>query len=304
MDRLTAMQVFSEVAQRGSFTAAAEHLGMTRVMATRYVAQLEKWLGGRLLQRSTRRISMTEAGEACLAQCRQMLELSAVMEDRSGQRDQTPKGQLRITTSMSFGVAHLAAAISDYLGQYPLVAVDMLMVDHAVNLIEDRVDLAIRIAGELDPNLVARRIAPCRSVICASPGYISRHGQPHRPEDLARHNCLSYSNFGKGEWRFTRAGEAVSVPIAGNLSANEATFLNQATLAGAGVAQQPTYLAGPLIRSGQLRQLLPDWKPPELTIWDVYLSRRHVPAALRTLLDFLVERFDQNPAWEPDCPSV
>lgn len=298
MDRLTAMQVFSEVAQRGSFTAAADHLGMTRVMVTRYVTQLEKWLGTRLLQRSTRRISLTEAGSSSLTQCRQMLELSADMQDRSGQRDQAPKGQLRITASMSFGVAHLAAAISDYLTQYPAVAVDMLMVDRAINLIEDRVDLAIRISGELDPNLVARRIAPCRSVICAAPDYIAHHGKPQVPADLARHNCLTYSNFGRGEWRFQRAGEDISVPIAGNLSANEATFLTQATLAGTGIALQPTYLAGPLIRSGQLIHLLPDWQAPELTIWGVYLSRRHVPASLRTMLDFLVARFGPNPAWD------
>lgn len=300
MDRLTAMQVFSEVAQRGSFTAAADHLGMTRVMVTRYVTQLEKWLGGRLLQRSTRRISLTAAGESCLAQCRQMLDLSAEMQDRSGQHDQAPKGQLRITASMSFGVAHLAAAVSDYLRQYPAVSVDMLMVDRAINLIEDRVDLAIRISGELDPNLVARRIAPCRSVICAAPDYIARHGLPQTPAELARHNCLTYSNFGKGEWRFSRDGEDSAVPIAGNLSANEATVLTQAALAGTGIALQPTYLAGPLIRSGQLVHLLPEWQPPELTIWGVYLTRRHVPASLRTLLDFLVARFGQNPAWELD----
>ena len=300
MDRLTAMQVFSEVAQRGSFTAAADHLEMSRVMVTRYVTQLEKWLGARLLQRSTRRISLTEAGESCLAQCRQILELSADMQEHSGQRDLAPKGQLRLTTSMSFGVAHLAAAVSDYLRQFPAVSVDMLMVDRSVNLIEDRVDLAIRISGELDPNLVARRIAPCHSVICAAPDYIARHGLPQTPDDLARHNCLTYSNFGNGEWRFNRAGESVSVSIRGNLSANEATFLTQAALTGSGIALQPTYLAGPLIRSGQLQPLLPEWQPPELTIWGVYLTRRHVPASLRTMLDFLVERFGQKPAWDAD----
>jgi DNA-binding transcriptional LysR family regulator len=298
MDRLTAMQVFSEVAQRGSFTAAADHFGMTRMMVTRYVTDLEQWLGTRLLQRSTRRISLTASGESCLARCRQMLELSAEMQEGFDQRDRRPKGQLRITTSMSFGIAHLAAAISDYLAQYPEVSVDMLMVDRSVNLIEDRVDLAIRISGELDPSLVARRIAPCRSVVCASPGYIKRYGLPKSPADLSRHNCLTYSNFGKGEWRFVRANEQLSVPVSGNLSANEATVLMQATLAGAGVALQPTYLVGPLIQSGQLIRLLPSWYPPELTIWGVYLSRKHLPASLRTMLDFLVERFGGKPIWD------
>ena len=294
------MQVFSEVAQRGSFTAAADHLGMTRMMVTRYVDDLEQWLGTRLLQRSTRRISLTPSGESCLVRCRQMLELSTDMQEGLDQRDQKPRGQLRITTSMSFGIAHLAAAVSDYLARYPDVSVDMLMVDRSVNLIEDRVDLAVRISGELDPGLVARRIAPCRSVICASPEYIERHGLPKSPGDLSRHNCLTYSNFAKGEWRFARGKEQVSVPVSGNLSANEATFLMQATLAGAGVALQPTYLAGPLIQSGQLITLLPSWHPPELTIWGVYLSRKHLPASLRTMLDFLVERFQGKPSWDSD----
>ena len=298
MDRLVAMQVFSEVAQRGSFTAAAEHLDMSRVMVTRYVTELERWLDARLLQRSTRRISLTEAGEACLIQCRRMLDLSSDMQESSGQRDLAPRGQLRVTTSMSFGMAHLAAAVADYLAQYPDVSVDMLMVDRAVNLIEDRVDLAIRISGELDPSLVARRIAPCRSVICAAPDYLKCRGSPATPADLADHNCLTYSNFGKGSWRFQRGDEELSVPVGGNLSANEATVLMQATLAGAGIALQPTYLVGPLIRSGSLVELLPDWKAPELVIWGVYLSRRHVPAALRTLLDFLVQRFSGVPGWD------
>lgn len=158
----------------------------------------------------------------------------------------------------------------------------------------------MRISGELDPSLVARRLAPCRSVICASPGYIERRGSPESPADLARHNCLTYSNFGKGEWRFARGDEQVSVPVGGNLSANEATVLTLATLAGAGVALQPTYLVGPLIRSGQLIQLLPEWSPPELSIWGVYLSRKHLPASLRTMLDFLVECFGGKPVWDVD----
>jgi DNA-binding transcriptional LysR family regulator len=298
MDRLTAMQVFSEVVRRGGFTAAAESLDMSRAMVTRYVSELEQRLGTRLLQRSTRRVSLTEAGEACLVHCRQMLELSSEMEDAAGHRDSAPRGQLRITTSVSFGMAHLAAAVADYLDQFPDVAVDMLMADRSLNLIEERIDLAIRIAGELDPNLVARRIAPCRSVVCASPDYLQRRGIPAVPDDLGQHNCLTYSNFGKGQWRFQRDGTETDVPVSGNLSANEATVLTQAALAGAGVALQPTYLAGPLIRGGRLKALLQEWEPPELGIWGVYVSRRHVPATLRTLLDFLVQRFGGTPHWE------
>jgi DNA-binding transcriptional LysR family regulator len=273
---------------------------MSRAMATRYVTELEQWLNARLLQRSTRRISLTEAGEACLLQCRQMLELSSEMKDASGQDIREPKGQLRIATSMSFGMAHLAAAVVDYQKQYPQVSVDMLMGDRSVNLIEDRIDLAIRISGELDPNLVARRIASCRSVVCASPEYLRSHGVPASPDELTQHNCLTYSNFGKGQWRFAREGKEIDVPVSGKLSANEATVLTQATLAGAGLALQPTYLAGPLIRSGHLSAVLPDWEPPELGIWGVYVSRRHLPAALRTMLDFLVARYTGVPDWDKD----
>lgn len=292
------MRVFAEVARRGSFTAAAEHLEMSRVMVTRHVAALESWLQTRLLQRSTRRIALTEAGEVFLTQSRQMLELSAAMQERSGERDRAPRGQLRVTTSMSFGMAHLAAAVAEYLALYSDVSVDLLMVDRPVNLIEDRVDLAVRISGELDPNLVARRIAPCRSVVCASPAYLASRGIPRCPADLAEHNCLTYSRFGKSEWRFNAGGEECSVPVGGNLSANEATVLTQAARVGAGIALQPTYLAGPLIRSGELARLLPDWQPPDLVIWGVYLSRQHVPATLRTLLDFLVQRFQGQPHWD------
>lgn len=299
MDRLTAMRVFTEVAKRGGFTAAAEHLDITRVKATRYVSELENWLGTRLLQRSTRRVSLTEAGEVCLRQCEQMLALTQDLKSTVGKRESSPRGQLRMTSSISFGQAHLASAVTDYLKRYPEVAVDLMVVDRAVNLIEERVDLAIRITGELDPNLVARRIAPCRSVICASPAYLQTRGTPNQPQSLTAHNCLTYTNFGRSEWRFgNRQGEEVNVEISGNLTANEASVLMEAALAGAGVAQLPTYLANPLIERGALIELLPEWNPPELVIWGVYLSRRHLPATVRTMLDFLAERFHDAKRWE------
>ncbi|GGB84844.1 LysR family transcriptional regulator [Marinobacterium zhoushanense] len=299
MDRLTAMQVFAEVAKRGGFTAAAEHLDISRVKATRYVSELESWLGTRLLQRSTRRVSLTEAGEACLRQCEQMLALTQDLQSTVGRRDSSPRGQLRMTTSISFGQAHLAGAVAEYLQQYPDVTVDLMVIDRAVNLIEDRVDLAIRTTGELDPNLVARRIAPCSSVICASPDYLRARGTPDHPRALREHNCLTYTNFGRSEWRFdNRQGEEIQVEIRGNLTANEASILMEAALAGAGVTQLPTYLANPLIERGELIELLPQWSPPELVIWGVYLSRRHLPATVRTMLDFLVERFRDAQRWE------
>jgi DNA-binding transcriptional LysR family regulator len=298
MDRLTAMRVYSEVARLGSFTAASDALGMTRVAVTRHVEALEQWLGARLLHRSTRRLSMTASGESCLARCRQLLELSEAMKTDLDQQDAEPRGHLRVTCSMSFGVSQLAAAMSDFLAQFPLVSVDMLMVDRHLNLIEERIDLAVRIASELDPGLVARRLAPCHSVTCASPAYVERHGVPRSPHDLVEHNCLGYSHFGKGEWEFARGPEQLKVPVRGNLSADEATFLLQATLAGSGIAIQPTHLAGPLIDAGSLVQLLPDWQCREMSIWGIYASRRRPPPALPALLGFLAERFRDGALWE------
>lgn len=299
MDRLLAMKVFVEVVQRGSFTAAAEHLDMTRVKTTRYVSSLEEWLGTRLLQRTTRRLSMTEAGQAFLIQCQQMLELENEMHDALGQRDSTPKGQLRITSSTSFGQSHLASAIADYLSLYPEVSIDLMMLDRTVDLVEDRVDLAIRISGELDPGLVARRIAPCRSVICASPKFLEENGTPEKPEELEQFNCLTYSNFGKSIWRFRNAeGSEIPVSVSGNISANEVGVLTSMTLESSGIAQLPSYLAGQYIRNGELKQLLTTWTIPDLIIWGVYRSRQHVPAALRTMLEFLADRFSDTPPWD------
>ena len=156
-----AMKIFTEVAERGGFSAAAEHLELSRSMVTRNVTELERWLGSRLLQRSTRRVSLTDAGEACLNSCRQMLAISKELQEISGKRDIEPHGQLRITSSVSFGTTHLTSAITEYLEQYPKVTIDLLLLDRSVNLIEERVDLAIRITGELDPNIVARQIALC-----------------------------------------------------------------------------------------------------------------------------------------------
>ena len=301
MDKLTAMKIFTEVAERGGFTAAAEHLDLSRSMVTRHVTELERWLGSRLLQRSTRKVSLTDAGEACLINCRKMLAISQDLQDISGKRDIEPHGQLRITSSVSFGTTHLTAAISEYLESYPKVSIDLLLLDRSVNLIEDRVDLAIRIAGELDPTVVARKIAPCKSVVCASPAYLDRHGSPTQPNDLKNHNCLNYSNFGKGEWRLANKDnidEEINVSVTGNLRVNEVTAITQATLAGAGIALQPSYIAGPLIQQGQLVKLLPDWEPPVLGIWGVYLSRHHVSAAQKTFLAFLVKRFQGIPEWD------
>ena len=289
------MQVFAEVAASGSFSATADKLEMSRAMVTRYVAELEQWLGTRLLQRTTRSVTLTDAGENCLRRSQQMLALMENVEEETSSHDGALRGQLRITCSMSFAYAQMAAAVTDFLKLHPQLKIDLNASEGALNLVEARIDLAIRISAQPDPALIGRVLAPCASVLVASPAYINAHGMPQVPADLATHRCLSYANFGKSVWTLSRGDEQSQVSVGGHFSANEATALLQAALAGGGVALQPTYLANPHLHNGSLQLLLPEWKLPDMAIYALYPSRKHLSPAVRAFLDFLVERFAAVP---------
>lgn len=295
MDRLTAMRVFVEVASGGSFSAAAERLDMSRAMVTRCVGTLEQWLGARLLQRTTRRVTLTDAGEHCLRRSQQMLALMADVEEETSHQDGALRGQLRITCSTSFACAQMAAAVVDFLQQHPQLKIDLNASEGALNLVEARIDLAIRISAEPDPALIGRVLAPCASALVASPGYLARHGVPQQPADLATHRCLSHANFGKSVWPLRRGAEQAPVRVGSHFSANEATALLRAALAGGGVALLPTYLVKPHLADGSLQRVLPDWVLPDMAVYALYPSRRHLSPAVRALLDFLVARFADQP---------
>ena len=295
MDRLTAMQVFVEVAHSGSFSATADKLDMSRAMVTRYVGELEQWLGARLLQRTTRSVTLTDAGENCLRRSQQMLALVQDVEEETQSHDGALRGQLRITCSMLFAYAQMAAAVVDFLQLHPQLKIDLNASEGALNLVEARIDLAIRISAEPDPALIGRVLAPCTSVLVASPAYLAAHGVPQLPADLATHRCLSYANFGKSVWTFSRGDDHARVSVGSYFSANEATALLQGVLAGGGIALQPSYLANPHLQDGSLQVVLPDWKVPDMAIYALYPSRKHLSPAVRALLDFLVERFAQVP---------
>lgn len=295
MDRLTAMQVFVEVAHSGSFSATADKLDMSRAMVTRYVGALEQWLGARLLQRTTRSVTLTDAGESCLRRSQQMLALMENVEEETLSRGDELRGQLRITCSMSLAYAQMAAAVVDFLARHPQLKIDLNASEGALNLVEARIDLAIRISAEPDPMLVGRVLAPCTSVLVASPAYLAAHGLPQTPADLATHRCLSYANFGKSTWKLDRGDEHAEVRVASHFSANEATALLRAALAGGGIALQPRYLANPHLQDGSLQQVLPTWKVPDMAIYALYPSRKHLSPAVRALLDFLVQRFATTP---------
>ena len=292
------MRVFVTVVDLGSQSAAADHLDLSRPVVSRYLAELEAWVGARLLHRTTRKLSLTAAGNETLPRCRQMLELSEDMQAAVGAAGGTPRGLLRISVSTSFGQSQLAAAVTDYVRLNPGVTIDLQMLDRTVNLVDERIDLAIRTSRELDPSLIARQLTVCRSVLCASPAYLREHPAPRRVDDLSQHNCLTHSYFGKSLWHFTCDGEELSVPVQGNISANEASTLLSATLSGAGVSLLPSYQAGVHVQRGDLVRLLPDAEPRVMNIYAVYASRKHMPAALRSMLDFLAQRFTPEPAWD------
>lgn len=298
MDRLTALRVFVCVVEQGSLSRAGEKLEMSRAMVSRYLAELERWMGARLLHRTTRRLSLTGPGEEALNRARAMLELGEEMEQLTIRGDEAPKGQLRITSSYSLAEALLVQAANDYLARHPGTAIDILLLDRTVNLVEERIDLAVRITNELDPNLVARRLGTCHSVVCASPAYLAHHGTPQRVQDLALHNCLTYTYFGKSLWEFQGPQGPESVPVSGNLSANISNLLLQATLDGAGISLQPRYSVLAHLASGALVSLLDEWQPKRLGVHAIYGTRKQMSPLLRSFLDLLVERMAGDPLWQ------
>ncbi|MDW6002532.1 LysR family transcriptional regulator [Vibrio mangrovi] len=303
MDRLTALKVFVAVVEQGSLTAGAEQLDMSRAMASRYVAELESWMGTRLLHRTTRSLSLTGVGEDVLAQARAMLALGEEMEQMAIHPDSAPKGSLRVTCSYSFAEDFLMAAADEYLSQHTGVSVDVLVVDRAVNLVEERIDLAIRITNDLDPNLVARKLGTCRSVVCASPEYLAKHGTPRTLEELSSHNCLTYSYFGKSLWRFTGQDSQDAIPVGGNLSANISNLLLKNTLLGGGISLQPYYSVAHALKEGTLIPLLTDYEPNQLGIYGLYATRKQMSPLLRSFIDFLVEKMEKDTMWQKTGPA-
>ncbi|WP_020560059.1 LysR family transcriptional regulator [Thiofilum flexile] len=291
MDRLTALRVFAEVATSGSFTAAADQLEMSRPMVTRYITTLEDWLDTRLLQRTTRYVTLTATGEQVLQHAQQMLALAENIQQETARQDGELYGQLRLTSSLSFGYAQLAAALVAFQAQHPRLNIDLNVNDTAVNLVEARVDLAIRISNAPDPVLIGRPLARCESVLVAAPAYLQQHGIPEQPQDLVKHRCLTHTQVGRYEWQLLRGTQEERVKVFASFTINDATVLMQAVMAGGGVAMLPSYLVLPHLQSGALQAVLPEWQVPALTIYALYPSRRRMLPAVRALLDYLITYF-------------
>jgi DNA-binding transcriptional LysR family regulator len=293
MDRLTAAQVFVDVANSGSFTATAERLDMSRPMVTRYIETIEAWFGARLLHRTTRKVTLTTIGQQCLEDVE--LWISVAQKIVSSIESPTKlSGSIRLATSMSFAHTQLMAAITEFMSKHPKVSIDIDLQDNAIDLVKSRIDLAIRIASSPDQSLIGKPIGVCRSVLVASKEYLEKSPPIKEPEDLSEHQCLSYTNFERNIWHLQRGKEHRSIHVNCQLTANEATALFQAVLCGSGISMQPTYMVNKTINEGGLIHVLPDWKPNDMYIYALYSSRKFLSPTVRALIDFLSDYFDKH----------
>jgi DNA-binding transcriptional LysR family regulator len=306
MDRITALAAFVRTVELGSQAAASEDLGLSRAMVGRHIQQLEDRLGVRLLNRTTRKQSLTEAGLAFFEKCAAILDQLDEAERAAADLQSEPRGTLRINAPMSFGRHHLTSAVSAYAALHPQVKIDLVLNDRQVDLIEEGYDVAIRIATLTDSGLIARRLAPINMALCASPDYLSRHGSPETPADLTRHNCLLYTYVATpGEWSFTHPdGTQTTIRVAGSISANNGDALLTAALAGQGIIRQPTFIVGDALRAGRLVLLLTQFAQPCPTAYAVYPHARNLSPKVRSFVDFLAGHFRGTPPWDRDLPDM
>ncbi len=267
MDRLTTLDLFVRIVDAGSFAAGAEQLGLSRALASRAILDLETRLGTRLLNRTTRRLSLTEAGAAFHRRAQRITADVIEAEEEATALHARPRGLLRINAPMSFGVLHVAPALAAYLERYPEVSVDLTLNDRVVDLVEDGYDLAIRIGRLADSSLIARRLAPCRILLCAAPSYLAAHGTPAHPMDLARHRCIAYAYGGdRGDWVLTGPEGEVRVRVSARLQVNNGDAIQAAIREGYGIARQPDFIAAADLAAGRMVQVLPEWRLPEIGI--------------------------------------
>lgn len=298
MDKLTCIRIFLNVVETGSFTSASERLGLSRAAVSKYVAELEGRLGGRLLNRTTRHVSVTEAGRIYYGRCKDiLLGLEEADEMVSGMSLQ-PRGTLRVSAPTNFASRQLLPLVSDFNRRYPAVQIELTCNDRIIDLVDEGYDLAIRITDNPGPDLVASRLCCCRHVLVAAPAYLDGNPPPAIPEDLSRHACLLFAYLHGGIWPLAKNGENYQVKISPVLKSNNPDVLLEAAIRGMGIALLPTFVVSEAIANGSLQMVLTSYQSLDLSIYAVYAMPRHVPAKIKIFVDFLRERIQDPPYWD------
>ncbi len=299
MDRLRAIEVFVAVAEQGSFAAAADQLGMSRNMASRHVAGLEAHLGARLLNRTTRSVSLSTIGAGYLETARDVLARLEAADRAAGLQRLKPHGRLALSVPMSFGVRHVAPHLPAFIRASPDVTVDLSLNDRLVDLVEEGFDVAIRIARLTDSSLIARRIADVELICVASPDYLAEHGTPVRPEDLTGHRCLAYTLGSEGNvWRLQDiADRQAAVRIEPSVMASNGDAIEAMAVAGAGIALQPDFICNSSLSSGKLVRVLPGWSGGTLGVHALYPGKLYVPLKVRSFIDWIAALYRPEPPW-------
>jgi DNA-binding transcriptional LysR family regulator len=293
----TEMGIFERVVERGSFARAAEDVGLSPSAVSKLMTRLERRLGVRLINRTTRRLALTAEGEIYLERAREILGAIEAAEAEVSSGGLSPSGHLRVHALPAIAVDHLGPALPDFLARYPQVTFDFLVTNRVVDLIGENVDIALRVGKLNDSTLVARKIVDLRRVICASPAYIARHGRPVQPSDLARHSCLTLSRVpGSATWPFRVNGELVQVDVKGPITADSADMLLRLAVEGAGILRLGDFVTANAVRNGLLEPLLQDVQEPEkYPLWAVMPSGRQQAPKVRAFIDYLIERFGSAP---------
>ncbi len=305
MENLTDIAVFVRVVKTDSFTAAAGELGLSRSVVSKYITRLERRLGVRLLNRTTRRLSLTEAGLRFFEQSRSALAQLENAEDEIHAMQAAPKGLLRISAPSSFGVIHLAPLIPKLQQTYPDLNIDLSIDDKLIDIVDAGIDVAIRIADLPDSTLIAKRIAQCRYVVCAATSYLERHGKPITPEDLTQHNCLLFRFWDTpNQWQFlSKDDQFIDVNVHGEVVCNNSLALHAILLDGGGMTMAPTFLVGDDIAKGRLVSVLRDYRIKPISIYAVYPHRQYLAAKVRAFLEFLSAHIQPDaPYWDKSLP--
>ncbi len=298
MDKLVSMRVFSTVAKSGSFSDAAKKLSISKAMASKHVQNLENSLGVRLFNRTTRKLNLTDVGNAYFKKVDDILAEIDETELSISQLNSEPKGKLKIMAQPSFGAFHLTRALSIYQKKYPDVTTEIELSNRSPDLVEDGIDIALYV-GELDDSsFVARKIASARRVVCASPEYLKQNGTPEKPEDLSQYNCLVYApRTAVSEWELINQNEKIKVKISGDIQCNDGDALRIAAIQGCGIVQLPTYMVGLDIQAGRLNALLEDYEPEKLPVYAIYNHRKYLSAKIQTFIEFIYELYQPEAYW-------